>query len=498
MYHGGPETRRPGQKRTPTITAPLPKLPDQLPVPALLDAMSDEVAILDGKGVIVATNAAWNRFCRENGGEAANCYLGSNYLEVCRGAAGGSGTEAALVPEGLTRTFQTGEVFQCEYPCDSPNTRRWFELTANRLVLDSEPYLIVQHRNITQRRLEREAVERAKITANTLAALVATTSDAIISYDLEGNIQTWNRAAEKLYGYREEEVLGRSLELLYPPDWPHPITYYRDQIVAGRLERFEATRLAKDGTEREVWISGAPIRSESGEVVAISNIHRDVSEMRRAERARDLIAHEVVHRAKNMLTIVSSIQRQTARHETTLESFTQSFEARISALARSTDLLVKSAWGAIDLGALIAGHMEPFLAPGDTRLRQEGPAVTLRPQGVQTVGMALHELSTNAAKYGALASDEGQIEITWQLEAGDEGPALRLSWRESGGLRAAPRPEARGGFGATVLTKLAPSMLGAETDYEVTEAGVRWSILIPPAHVEQATPGAALEAPGAD
>lgn len=451
-------------------------------MPALIDAMSDEVAILNGHGFIVATNAAWNAFCRENGGDTSHSYLGTNYLDVCRNLVEGSSAEAALVPEGLEATYRTGEAFQCEYPCDSPTTKRWFELTANRLVLGHETYLIVQHRNITKRRTERDAVETARITSETLAGLIATTSDAIISYDLDGNILTWNPAAEKLYGYREAEVLGRSLEILFPRDWPHPVSYYRDRIMAGQLEKFEATRLAKDGTELEIWISGAPIRSESGEVIAISAIHRDITEMRRTERARDLISHEVIHRAKNMLTIVTSIQRQTARIETTLEGFTRSFGARISSLAKSTDLLVKSAWEAITLSDLIEGHLEPFVASTDPKMSISGPQIMLKPQCVQTIGMALHELATNSSKYGVLAREEGRIEIGWSIDPGSPAPLLRLTWIEMSSL--ANWATHRSGFGSTVLTQLAPSMLGAETRYEITAGKVHWSIAIPAEHFD--------------
>ena len=456
---------------------------DRLSASAFIDAMVDEVVILDRDGVIVAANAAWDQFCIENGGDESRCYRGANYIATCRDADGASGAEASIIPDGLAKTLLTGEPFKCEYPCDSPIVKRWFELTASRLIVGDETYLIVVHQNISVRHIEREAVERAHVTANAMAALIATTSDAVLSYDLNGNIITWNRAAEKLYGYTENEVIGRSLESLYPPDWPKRISYYRDAILAGRLENFEATRVGKDGVHREVWISCAPIRGASGEVVAISNIHRDVTEVRKAERARDLIAHEVIHRAKNMLTIVNAIQRQTARIETTLEGFMQSFEARLTSLSQSTDLLVKSEWSSIQLGELIERHLEPFVAPADKRLTLNGPAVRLQPQCVQTVGMAIHELATNSAKYGALTQDCGMIDIVWSVVKPGDDPTLQLSWREAcvtiqGAVK-------RKGFGNTVLTQLAPSLLDAEANYDIGQGEVTWTISVLADHFSQ-------------
>ena len=439
--------------------------------------MQDEIAILDSTGVIVATNKAWQQFSVENGGDAPPSFVGSNYLDICRSAEGPSSAEATIIPDGFAHTLRTGEQFRCEYPCDSPTVKRWFELTANRLTQDGESYLLVQHRNITIRHIEREEIEQAFINSSAMVAMIATMSDAILSYDLNGRIITWNRAAEQLYGYSEKEALGQSLELLYPNDWPKTVDYYRDEILAGRLERFEATRVAKDGSVHEVWISCAPIRSADGDIVAISNIHRDVSEVRNAEKARDLIAHEVIHRAKNMLSIVVAIQRQTARVETTVQGFMRSFEGRLRSLSQSTDLLVKSAWTSVDLTDLISSHLEPFVDPSDKKYTASGPSLRLQPQCVQAIGMAFHELGTNSAKYGALKQNEGWIEITWYIAQDDNGPKLHLSWHEGGIV--VEKTAVRKGFGSTVLTSLSPTMINAETAYDLSAQAIAWTIKIP-------------------
>lgn len=448
-------------------------------VTEFIDALPDEFVIVDSDGVVIAANSAWKQFSAENDG-APSGYVGSNYFEICRSADGESSMEARLIAESLEMTLRTGEPFVCEYPCDSPTVKRWFELTATRMMFEGQPFLTIQHRNVTQRHQERDALKRAAVDSNALAALVAGTSDAILTYDLAGNITSWNPAAERLYGYFSDEIIGRSLETLYPSDETKPVAWYRDEIIAGRLDRFEAVRVGRDGTARDVWISCAPIRGVDGDVVAISNIHRDVTELRRAEKARELMSREVVHRAKNMLTIVSAVQRQTARSAVTVEEFHAKFGDRISALSKSTDLLVGGQWDDADLRELVMGHLRPFTAENDARIRLSGPEVRLLPQAVQTLGIALHELATNAMKYGALAHDAGEVQLNWTLGQGAEGRVLDLSWQER--HLAHPPDEEAPGFGSTVLTSLAPSMLGTQARYQVRAEGVHWTISIDPAH----------------
>lgn len=444
-----------------------------------MNALPDEIAVLDSNGCIVEVNDAWRRFAIENDG-APDGYVGANYFDVCSAATGESSTQSQPIRDGLVRALRTGKSFACEYPCDSPTAKRWFELSATQLMHDGAPFLLVQHRNITTRHLQKQTVDAAYISNSAMSALVAGTSDAILTYDLEGRITTWNPAAEKLYGYTSDEAIGQSLEILYPPDWPHRITYYRDEIIAGRLDRFEATRLAKDGTAREVWISCAPIRSSTGEVVAVSNIHRDVTEIRKIEKARELVAREVIHRAKNMLAIVSAIQRQTAQSETSIEGFQKKFEARIQALAKSTDLLANECWSTVTLHDLAREHLDPFVETDDPRIRVSGPPVGLAPQAVQAVGMALHELATNSVKYGALMHDAGRIELAWTVSESVAAPVLDITWSERGLARKTTGQTA--GFGSRVLTRIASSMLDTRSVHDISEDEVRWSISIPDEH----------------
>jgi PAS domain S-box-containing protein len=455
----------------------------------LFDGLHDEAVLLDESGTIVLANRAWRQFCRDNGGDTDAFYVGHNYLNTSGSSTGVSSAEASIVAEGLREVLEGGAYFRCEYPCNSPRERRWFEMTAAPVELEDRRMIVVTHRNITSRKIQQIAAEDAHRDAELLAALVASSDDAILSYDLDGCITSWNPAAERLYGYRAEEVLGRTLEILYPEGWPIRVARYRDEIIAGMLKSFEATRVAKDGTERLVWITAAPIRNSQGEVVLISNIHRDITELRRAEEAREIMAREVLHRFKNLLAVIGAIQRQTQRSAASLEEFGQVFGNRVEALSRSADLLLAGNWDAAPLHDLVQAQLGPFSDGRAAPVTADGPAVKLTPVAVQVVGMALHELATNASKYGALRHPEGRIDFTWTLS--DEGgePQLVLRWVETG-IEVAPQAGA-GGFGQIVLETLPKSMLNATASQEMTPTRVVWTLKVPKSGFE----AAALSAP---
>ena len=243
---------------------------------------------------------------------------------------------------------------------------------------------------------------------------------------------------------------------------------------------FEAVRVAKTGEERQVWVTCAPVRGPHGNIVAISNIHRDITQARNAEEARKIIAREVIHRAKNMLAIVAAIQRQTARNATSLEQFNQKFGERIRSLSASTDLLVSGDWTSVSLADLVKSQLEPFLADSSATINVDGPAVLLQPQAVQVVGMALHELSTNSAKYGAMQTNDGKIDISWKHVVDGTTSRVALGWVENG--IDVDLSNAGIGFGKTVLTSLARSMLDAEVDYRLGHNSVFWTMTVSSDH----------------
>jgi two-component sensor histidine kinase len=178
--------------------------------------------------------------------------------------------------------------------------------------------------------------------------------------------------------------------------------------------------------------------------------------------------NELNHRSKNMISTVQAIARQTAAQ--TPEHFVEHFSRRLHALAANQDLLVKSGWGNVRLEELVRGQLSHFGAVLDDRVSVTGPNVLVAPRGAQAIAMAVHELGTNAAKYGSLSNDTGRVDINWSTK----GDTFQMSWTETGGPRTEP-PE-RSGFGSTVIKRMIESTLSADVSIEFAPTGFMWRL----------------------
>jgi two-component sensor histidine kinase len=195
-----------------------------------------------------------------------------------------------------------------------------------------------------------------------------------------------------------------------------------------------------------------------------------------AERKVFLVMRELVHRTKNMLTVIQSMIRQTANTKPSVEEFLSAVSERIVGLAHSIDLLTENAWGGVSLKELIHTQLAPFIADPD-RVITTGDEVLLTPDAVQNLGMVLHELATNAVKYGAFATVAGRVEITWERMLGGESDTFRISWAESGGPRV--QSKQRHGFGTTVIERHAAAAFRGKISLEHHPDGLRWELLAP-------------------
>jgi PAS domain S-box-containing protein len=450
---------------------------------AIIDAILSPSALVDGAGRIVAVNAAWRRFAEDNGGDVQDYYVGADYVAVCGDPSTVGSAEAPFVAEGLRRVLDGGSGFRCEYPCHSPTEMRWFEVAMSPVRLPEQRLALVIHNDITRRRRAQDEVRRAQDDSSRLAAIVASSADAIISFDHDGIIQTWNAAAAALYGYRTEEAIGRSIEILYPDDSPR-FSEIRDRIISGDLGRFEAARRTRWGALRDVAISPATVRAEDGAVVSILGIHRDITEEKATREHLAFITRELSHRSKNLLAIILAVERQTARSAVSLDDFHARFAARLRAMEASLDLLVGRNWERVSLASLARSQLAVFAELGDERLLIEGPDVTLDTAAVEAVGMSLHELATNAMKHGALGSAGGGIRLSWRVEDADKGHgagrSLAIRWDESSpAISGAPE---RTGFGHLVVTRLTERKLGAEVGIEFRPGRLCWQAVLPQSH----------------
>jgi two-component system CheB/CheR fusion protein len=297
--------------------------------------------------------------------------------------------------------------------------------------------------DITERKQREEAAER-------LAAIVESSDDAIISKDLDGTVTSWNTGAEQLFGYTAEEILGKPILTLIPSDRHDEERSILERLRRGeRIDHYETLRQRKDGSLVEISLTVSPVRNARGEVIGASKIARDITERKRAEELRQLLVNEIEHRVKNTLGTVQAVATQTFRRAPDDER--QSFAGRIQALARAHDLLTRHNWDRASVGDLVEKALCPFQERNRKRFQIEGQGVSLNASNSVLLAMILHELGTNAIKYGALSNDEGRISVTWEVMDVEKGKQLRLHWRESNGPSLKPPP--RKGFGSTLIER---------------------------------------------
>jgi two-component system, chemotaxis family, CheB/CheR fusion protein len=307
-----------------------------------------------------------------------------------------------------------------------------------------------------------------------LAAIVESSSDAIVSKDLTSTIRSWNRSAERLFGYSAQEAIGRSILMLIPPDRQHEEVTILARIRAGELiDHYETVRRRKDGSHVEVSLTISPIKNAAGEVIGASNIARDITERKHSERQIATLAREAEHRAKNILASVQATVHLS--HAETAAGLKEVIDGRIQALANVHSLFVESRWVGAELRRLVSQELSAYCQQDGARASIEGPDVSLETETAQAIAVCIHELTTNAAKYGALSRPEGRVRVQWQRTP-DGGLSLR--WSETGGPPvSAPT---RQGFGTRMINALIGKQLRGTTHFAWDAEGARCELTIPP------------------
>jgi len=231
-----------------------------------------------------------------------------------------------------------------------------------------------------------------------------------------------------------------------------------------------------DSTVHWVHVSGRPIQAPDGTALGMAGVSLDITDRKTAEERQALLSREVDHRAKNALAVVQATLRLTKA--AAVPEYVRTVEGRVAALARAQTMLAEGRWRGADLRALLEGELAPFLHAG-TRLAFGGPRVMVPAAAAQPLAMALHELATNAMKYGALSTEAGGLAVSWRVEPAEHGPPmLLLRWMETGGP-AILRPPARKGFGGRVLDGTIRSQLGGQVTLAWQPTGLVCEIAVP-------------------
>ncbi|HET9354742.1 MAG TPA: HWE histidine kinase domain-containing protein, partial [Sphingomicrobium sp.] len=231
-----------------------------------------------------------------------------------------------------------------------------------------------------------------------------------------------------------------------------------------------------DGEFRWFLSRAQPIRNAGGEVTMWFGTNTDITQQREHEEQIELLMGEVSHRSKNMLAIVQSILHRTARD--VAPEFVAGFEKRIAALAANQDMLIHRGWSGASMSEIVGSQLGSVRDLIGGRITLDGPGeIVIRPRAAEALGLAFHELVTNAVKYGALSNSSGEVALSWaEDETGDE-PGFRIEWRESGGPPVTP--PARSGFGTVLIDRNVRAALGATIGLDFAPTGLVWTVAAP-------------------
>ena len=303
-------------------------------------------------------------------------------------------------------------------------------------------------------------------------AIVNSAEDAIISKDLDGVITSWNAGAQRIFGYTAEEAVGKPVTLLIPTDRHNEEPVILERIRRGEhIEHYETVRQRKDGTLIDISLTVSPVRDRSGVVTGASKIARDITERTRAERLVTTLAREAEHRTKNILmTVLATIHLSDAP---TAKELKELIAGRIQALADVHALFVQSRWAGADARKIVEQELAPFGELDDSRVSLVGPAEVLAPEAAQALAVTIHELATNAAKYGALSIDQGKLSVEWAVASERR---IELRWVETAGP--AVKAPAHRGFGTRAMSGMIAAR-GGSLDFAWKRGGLQCEIVIP-------------------
>jgi PAS domain S-box-containing protein len=393
--------------------------------------------------------------------------------------------DLASMDAAFTQAERSGGVCKAEYrvlyPPDHPHAGEvhWIALEGSfvRSAHGRPAQFFGATRDITQRK---EADEELRLSRARLAGIVDNANDAIISVDQHQRITLFNNGAGEIFGYTGAEVIGQPFDILLPARLrdahrQHLRSYAEATVIARKMgERREIVGRRKDGTEFPAEATISKLDMASGTI--FTAILRDISERKRAEERQNLLIAELDHRVKNVLARIAVVARYSREGSPSMDDLISALDNRIQSMADAHALLSRSRWQGVSLTDLVRHQLAPYATADNTTVG--GPDVALTAEATEAVAMVLHELVTNAAKYGALATPHGHVSVSWhQPTCASSSARLVCEWQETGGPPVVVPSEF--GFGASVIRDLIPYELGGAVDLDFAAAGLRCRIEIP-------------------
>ncbi len=382
----------------------------------------------------------WNRGAEQLYGYRRDEALGRTILNLLK-------TNSIVPPEELVALLKANKSWTGEVEHFSKADNRIFVESRQQVVESDGEWLVLEtNHNISHRK-------RAEAYTARMAAVAVASHDALFGVTLEGVVETWNPAAERLFGYLASEMIGQHVSILAEPS-----LHEEQRELMRRAQRMEAVgpydarRLRKDGTSVEVSVAIAPVKAPDGTVTSFSVVIHDISDRKEWEARQRLMTRELAHRIKNSFAVLQGILRSTLRTARNPEEFAEAFSGRLHSLAAAQDVLIENNWKGAELGALARRQLAAYVLSDDNRIDITGPAVNLPAEYAAPLGLIFNELATNAMKYGALSVPTGSIQLFWRTERQSQSKLkVFLTWRERGGPAiVTPGPRS---FGSSLIEK---------------------------------------------
>lgn len=428
-----------------------------------MEVMEPGAAALDGSGRVLYANSTLTRLLGTSLAQLQGKVLADALADDTGKEIGQLLGEAHTTRQSREVRFPRGE-----------EVDRHFIVMASPLQFGTTSGHAVTFADVTERVLN-EGVEQSEHAAR---AVIASANEAVLVCDRDGVITHANAAARIVY---DGNPIGQVFADIIPLRFRDSTGFLQADdmlamVIAGTpLRGIEATA-SKAPKVKDYLISAAPLRIAGDRISGAVVTMVDLSERMAAEKQQNLLTREFDHRVKNILALVVSISARTASNTDTLQAFQKAFSGRIEALAATHTLLLEKSWSSLELGSIVMSELTPFIEATADQVTIEGLNVAITPQTAISFGLIVHELATNAVKYGALSQQGGHITVRAVGRDDGKNGAFVLEWRESGGPRVTP-PE-RKGFGHAVITRsLRYSGGGAEFDFD--PSGVICRITIP-------------------
>lgn len=353
-----------------------------------------------------------------------------------------------------------------------------FEQIGNRVMLlnarriDHLQLILLAIEDVT----ERARVEEARRASDErLRRVLETEAVGVLFFDATGTVIDANDVFLRMTGYSREEVSGRELtwRRMTPPEWVEISEEEMRKLArTGRIGPYEKEYILKDGSKSWMMFAGRQLDD-----VTVVEYCIDISDRKHAEMERELLIHELSHRVKNVFAVIQSMAAQTRARNQTATSFREAFLGRLAALARAHCMLLDSEWQGANLADLVANSVQAYLSDHPKTIDVDGEPIPLTPGHSVAISMVLHELGTNAAKYGALSHSNGRLHVAWRTMEDETGACVELDWIERGGSGVVPPAEK--GFGSRLIEQAVSYQLGGQVTMDYAPEGLTCRISFP-------------------